>query len=152
MQTTAMQTPVAENVRRRPLAAPMLWGWPVKLVDSAVVLETVAGYCGVEMPRVRGAAVLRTLQEAGAEGPVLQVMRPEPWLVFLAEADDLVDTEVLRRSGASVVQSGRPIALPYTFAGSDQLSWVVPPQADHRWLPRLSTIAWAMAAAPRAAA
>ena len=126
-----------------PTLVPRSWGWPVRQHNSSVLLETTSGFCGVEMRQRLGEAVLRLLCAAGVEGPVVRVMRPDPWLVFLAEADDVVGPGTLHHA-ASVVQGGRMIPLPPTDTGTGRTSWAVPPRPDHRWLPALSTIVWAL--------
>jgi hypothetical protein len=128
--------------------APRAWGWPIKVVGSSVLLETTSGFCGVEMRQHIGDAVLRRLCQAGSEGPVVRVLRPEPWLVFLAEADSVVTAETLRNH-AALIQGGRTVPLPPTNTGSGRASWVVAPRPDHRWLPALSTIVWALRNATR---
>jgi hypothetical protein len=126
---------------------PKAWGWPIRVVGSSVLLETTSGFCGVEMRQRVGEAVLRLLAQAGSDGPVVRVMRPDPWLVFLAEADTIVEAETLQRTGAVVVQRGETIPLPPTNNGTYRASWAVVPRPDHRWLPALSTILWALRAA-----
>lgn len=135
---------VPEPVRGGTAVVPKAWGWPIKIVGSSVLLETTSGFCGVEMRQRHGEAVLRLLCQAGTEGPVVRVMRPDPWLVFLAEADTVVEADSLRHHAAGLVQRGQTIPLPPTDTGSGRVSWVVAPRPDHRWLPQLSTIVWAL--------
>ncbi len=141
--STVVRGDVAESARGIGFA-PKAWGWPIKVVGSSVLLETTSGFCGVEMRQHMADAVLRRLCAAGSEGPVVRVLRPEPWLVFLAEADMIVTAEMLRNHAATLVQGGRTVPLPPTNTGSGRASWVVAPRPDHRWLPALSTIVWAL--------
>lgn len=134
---------VPEAVRGGSAVVPKAWGWPVRVVGSSVLLETTSGFCGVEMRQRQGDAVLRLLCQAGIEGPVVRAMRPDPWLVFLAEADTVVETDLLQHNGAVLLQRGQPIPLPPTSTGSVRASWAVVPRPTHRWLPALSTIVWA---------
>jgi hypothetical protein len=121
------------------------WGWPVSVIGTSLVLETTSGFCGVEMPQVLGDAVLRRLRSAGVEGPVVRVPRPDPWLVFLAEADGVVENnEVFARSRARLVQGANSIPLPPTVTSMGRTSWAIAPDVSHRWLPELSTVVWAI--------
>lgn len=120
------------------------WGWPVRQVGTSLVLETTSGFCGVEMRQSQAEAVLRRLQEVGADGPVVRTLRPDPWLVFLAEADSFVEPEFFARHRARLVQGASPIPLPPTVTDLGRTSWVVPPRPSRRWLPGLSTLVWAM--------
>lgn len=133
---------VAEPARGMTVA-PKAWGWPIKMAGSSVLLETTSGFCGLEMRQRLGEAVLRLLCQAGSEGPVIKVMRPNPWFVFLAEADQVIEADSLRNT-ATLIQRGETIPLPPTNTGLARASWVVAPRADHRWLPALSTIMWAL--------
>jgi hypothetical protein len=135
---------IAESARGGAAVAPKAWGWPVRVVGSSLLLETTSGFCGVEMRQSLGEAVLRLLRKAGTDGPVVRVMRPEPWLVFIAEADSVVTADTLPNIAATVIERGETIPLPPTHTGSGPCSWVVAPQPNHRWLPGLSTIVWAL--------
>jgi hypothetical protein len=135
---------VPESARGATAVVPKSWGWPTKVVGTSVLLETISGFCGVEMRQRHGDPVLRLLCQAGTEGPVVRVMRPDPWLVFLAEADTVVEAEFLARHSASLVHQGRTVPLPPTDTGAGRVSWVVAPRPNHRWLPELSTIVWAL--------
>src|SRR6266571_613999 len=86
---------VPESVRGGSIVVPKAWGWPIRVVGSSVLLETTSGFCGVELRQRVGEDVLRLLAKAGSDGPVVRVMRPDPWLVFLAEADTIVEAETL---------------------------------------------------------
>jgi hypothetical protein len=135
---------IAESARGGAAVAPKAWGWPVRASGSSLLLETTSGFCGVEMRQSLGDAVLRLLCQAGTEGPVVRVMRPEPWLIFIAEADSVVTPDMLPGVAARLIERGRTIPLPPTHTGSGPCSWVVAPQPNHRWLPALSTIVWAL--------
>lgn len=139
---------IAESARGGAAIAPKAWGWPVRVVGgSSLLLETTSGFCGVEMRQCLGEAVLRLLCRAGIDGPVVRMMRPEPWLVFIAEADCVVTADTLPDIPATVIDSGRTIPLPPTHTGHGPCSWVVAPQPTHRWLPGLTSIVWALRAA-----
>jgi len=134
---------VADPARGAGMIVPRAWGWPIRVVGSSVLLDTTSGFCGVQTRQWMGDAVLRLLRQAGSDGPVVRVMRPEPWLIFLAEADTVVEADLLQRNGAALLQSGQEIPLPPTNTGSSRASWAVAPRPNHRWLPALSTIVWA---------
>jgi hypothetical protein len=136
--------PVSVPVPAEAIHGPKAWGWPVRLVGTSLVLETTSGFCGVEMRRLEGEAVLRQLCKAGVEGPVVRSLRPDPWLVFLAEADTVVEADFFAQHGAKLVQGGSPIPLPPTATIDGRISWAVPPRQNHRWLPGLSAIVWAL--------
>lgn len=123
------------------------WGWPVTQVGMSLALETTSGFCGVELPQARTERVLRRLREVGAEGPVIRSWRPEPWLTFLAEADAIVESDVLHRHHARLMHSGERIPLPPAVTGTGRSTWFLAPAPDRRWLPGLSTIMWALRAA-----
>ena len=122
---------------------PRAWGWPIRVMGSSVLLDTTSGFCGVQMRQRVGEAMLRLLNQADISGPVVRLMRPDPWLVFVAEADVVVPAEGLRRDGALLVQRGQTIPLSPTNTGSVRASWAIAPRPDHRWLPALSTVVWA---------
>lgn len=126
------------------LAHTKTFGWPVRLAGSSVLLETTNGICAVEMRQDLGKAVLAALSEIGSDGPVIRVMRPVPWLVFLADADTVADNALLRRYNAAVITGGRTVPLPPSDHSNGPVSWAAAPQPNHRWLPKLSTITWAL--------
>lgn len=126
------------------------WGWPVSQVGMALMLETTSGFCGVEMPQPHADLVLRRLQDIDAQGPVIRTFRPAPWLVFLAEADEVVDADALTPHHARLVHRGDRIPLPPAVSHAARSTWAVPPRPDRRWLPGLTTIVWALKAAHRA--
>lgn len=133
------------------LARTRTFGWPVRLAGSSVLLETTSGICAVEMRQDLGNAVMAALAEIGSDGPVIRVMRPVPWLVFLADADAVADNAFLRRYNASVITGGRTVPLPPSDHSTGPVSWALAPQPNHRWLPKLSTITWALTRAASAA-
>jgi hypothetical protein len=123
------------------------WGWPVSQVGMTLALETTSGFCGVEIPQPQADNVLRQLQKVDAQGPVIRTFRPTPWLLFLAEADVVVDADLLRPYQARLVHRGDRIPLPPAVSHTSRSTWAVPPRPDRRWLPGLSTIVWALKSA-----
>lgn len=120
------------------------WGWPVSQVGTALVLRTTSGFCGVELPQTYAETVLRLLHQVDAEGPVIRTWRPAPWLLLLAEADVVVESDTLTPFHARLVHGGERIPLPPATTELGRSTWLVAPRPDRRWLPGLSTIMWAL--------
>jgi hypothetical protein len=120
------------------------WGWPVNQVGTTLALSTTSGFCALELPQSRSGDVLRLLHKMDAQGPVIRAYRPEPWLLLLAEADQVVDPSHLAPFHARLVAGGEEIPLPPAATLAGRSSWVIPPRPDRRWLPGLSTIVWAL--------
>lgn len=137
----------AVQVTDPPSAAPgrfRAWGWPVSQVGTGLVLRTTSGFCGVELPQPYAEPVLRLLRQVDAEGPVIRAWRPAPWLVFLAEADVVVESDAVTPYHARLVHGGERIPLPPATTELGRCAWLIAPRPDRRWLPALSTIMWAL--------
>lgn len=129
---------------RAALAKLLPLGWPVYASGRAIFLSTTSGFCGLKVTGDVAEQVLLTLRDVGAEGPVIAMPWPQPSLIFLADADEVLEADTVSRLGAVLLQTPSAIPLPPSETPRGRLTWLVPPRPANRWLPGLSTVAWAL--------
>ncbi|WP_431972024.1 hypothetical protein [Nocardia sp. bgisy134] len=111
-----------------------------------MILTVVGGFCGVVVPRPVGDQVIDRLGAARSQGPVVGSRYPRPRYTFLAEADTVVESSEITTRGGILLQTSSRIRLPSPQHFHSDLYWVIPPDPSCRWLPKLSTLVWALQA------
>ncbi|GLY66757.1 hypothetical protein Atai01_33760 [Amycolatopsis taiwanensis] len=129
---------------RAALAMLLSLGWPVYADRRTIFLSTTSGFCGLKVPGEAGERMLLTLRDVGVEGPVIAMPWPQPSHIFLADADEVLDTATVSRLGGVLLQTPSTIPLPPSETPRGRLTWLVPPRPANRWLPAMSTVKWAL--------
>lgn len=122
--------------------------WHVDVVDGAVLLLLGHGIVALDVPVDRATRVQKTLELYDVRTPALLIAKPEPSVVFLAEADEAVLGQHQMPADVRFLMVLRALRLPLLHAEpTDGTKWLWPPDPVRRWLPSVSAVLAAVNAA-----
>lgn len=115
------------------------FGWSVQVEGGTVFLPMDGGTVGVRLPAAPAAATVQLLRRYDARGPVLEIVNRNRNWVILADPNGLVLAP--SELPPDVVVLTRPARVPLPTTSTSSVRWIIPPRAQHRWLPTLTTVA-----------
>lgn len=122
-----------------------LLGGNVEEYRGRLFLSMGYGLVGVALSPFLARAVVKRLARTDTCGPVIELTNGWHCWVILADPNGLVMAQDDAPPGVEILGCPRRVPLPSTSVGP--VRWVVPPTAQHRWLPTLASVASAVRAA-----
>lgn len=116
-----------------------VFGLSVQVEGDAMFLPMDGGTVGVLLPAAPAAATVQILRGYDALGPVLEIVTRDRNWVILADPNGLVLAP--SELPPDVVVLTRPARVPLPTTSISSVRWIIPPRAQHRWLPTLTTVA-----------
>lgn len=115
-----------------------LLGGSVEEYRGRLFLSMGYGLVGIALSPFLGRAVVKRLARADTCGPVLELADGWHCWVIFADPNGLVLSRDDVPTGIEILGCPRRVPLPTSSVGP--VRWVVPPNAQHRWLPTLAGV------------
>jgi hypothetical protein len=147
-------TAVSSRSSQRPagLAEAAKWyrselGWNVQAVSGAIRLRLSYGTVAFLAPQGLASDIFHARQRLELSGPVLSVRGERPYLVLLADTNDVVLSQADLPAGARLLRAPSSIVLPPSGGATAAAEWLAEPLPSQRWLPSAHAVLAALVAA-----